>query len=198
MKHEKISLTCEQILEKIKLTLQLNKKIFSFKPDTCEIFESKKHYALKVDVNFQLKDQKDEVSQTVVIKYFNPRIRNYLERWSKERENYQTINELIDDLGQSSRIHIPKLIYACPGILMLEFIEGESIDSLLNDQMVSKNILETFAKWLVVLHENNLIFGDQRLNHFLYTSNQEIFAVDLEDICQGDPNEDLGYFLEAS
>jgi hypothetical protein len=199
MKHEKEELTCSQILENIQKILASHNKKYLYDEKSCVLLPSRKHYVIRVKI---AQDDPANSPQEQIIKYFNPRIQDWEQRWQNEIENYDKLRLISQHttIDGKSTFHIPPRYDYCEGIIIYAKIEGKNFE----DTLISKNLtlenLRNLASWLYELHKENLVFGDQRLRNFLIDPHGNIYGVDFEDIHSFSDDgwrEDLGEFLGA-
>ena len=189
MKHEKIPMNCIEIMEKILNEITLTGKKIQLNQDICTQFYSKKHFVIKTEL---LSFENSIISgcpNEIVIKLFNNKILNYLNRWNNEINQHRKLKSLFGNKN------LPNLIFSCPGIAIYEFIPGENYFDLLMTQKLSNNSLEILAEYIFKLYERGLVFGDARLRNFIFSKSQNLFLVDYEEIHEGNTIHDLSNLM---
>jgi serine/threonine protein kinase len=187
MEHEKVPLSVDEILQCAEACFKQDGQMIQFDRSSIRLFSSKKHYVVKT--RWQ--------GHNVVVKYFNPKIRDYLDRHNREFENYKRL--ISQELKQEeiNAFRMPQLIRNCPGALILEYCNGFTAEEMLKQRKLKEHHIIGIVRFLLFLHRQGLIFGDQRLKNIMVDSKGCIIPVDLEDIQPGSPLEDIGLFGSA-
>ena len=179
MKHEKITMNCIEIINKILNIIYLTGKKIQLNQNKCTQFYSKKHFVIKTELlSFENSIHSGSPSE-IVIKMFNDKILNYLDCWNNEINQYQKLESLFGDKN------LPNLIFSCSGIVIYEFIPGENYFDLLMTQKLSNKSLDLLADCFFKINEHQLVFGDARLRNFIFSKSQNLFLVDYEEIHEG-------------
>lgn len=189
MKHEKIPMNCFEIIKKILSEIKLTGKKIQLNQDICTQFYSKKHFVIKTELILFENSINSGSSNEIVIKLFNNKILNYLNRWNNEINKYR---KLISLFGNNN---LPNLIFSCPGIVIYDFIPGENYFDLLMTRKLSNNSLKLLADYCFKIYEQGLIFGDARLRNFIFSKSQNLFLVDYEEIHEGKVIKDLSNLM---
>jgi hypothetical protein len=99
--------------------------------------------------------------------------------------------------ARASGLDVPLPLHRSGDYLVLEYIGGERCDSLVN-QLFSVEVADAVAVWLSRFHENMvsgtgspLTMADTELSNFVWLDGA-VYGLDLEDVVEGDPLEDLG------
>ena len=107
MKHEKITMNCIEIINKILNIIYLTGKKIQLNQNKCTQFYSKKHFVIKTELlSFENSIHSGSPSE-IVIKMFNDKILNYLDCWNNEINQYQKLESLFGDKN------LPNLIFSC-------------------------------------------------------------------------------------
>ena len=179
MKHEKKTMNCFEIINKILSIINLTGKKIQLNQDKCTQFYSKKHFVIKTELLLFENSIYSGNPNEIVIKMFNDKILNYLNSWNNEINIYLKLKSLFGNKN------LPNLIFSCPGIVIYEFIPGENYFDLLMTQKLSNKSLELLADCFFRINEQQLIFGDARLRNFIFSKSQNLFLVDFEEIHEG-------------
>jgi thiamine kinase-like enzyme len=189
MKHEKIPMNCFEIINKILDTINLTGKKIILNQNKCTQFFSKKHFVIKTELLSIENSVISESSNEIVIKMFNNKIFNYLDRWNNEINQYLKLSSLF---GNN---FLPNLIFSCPGIAIYEFIQGESYFDLLMTHKLTNDSLTLLAECFFKINEQGLVFGDARLRNFIFSKSKNLFLVDYEEIHEGNIIRDISNFI---
>lgn len=99
-------------------------------------------------------------------------------------------------------LNVPFPLHRSGDYLVLEYIGGERCDSLVK-QMFSTDVADAVALWLSRFHEkmasdggSPLIMTDAELSNFVWLDGA-VYGLDLEDVAEGDPLEDLGRLVAS-
>ena len=185
MKHVKIPMNCFEIFKKILSEINLNGKNIKLNHNICSQFFSKKHFVIKTELLSIENSIIPESSNEIVIKLFNDKIINHLDCWNNEIDQYLKLKSLFGSKN------LPNLIFSCPGIVIYEFITGETYFDLLLNHKLTNESLTLLAECFFKLNEQGLVFGDSRLRNFIFSKSQNVFLVDYEEIHEGDIIRDI-------
>jgi tRNA A-37 threonylcarbamoyl transferase component Bud32 len=103
--------------------------------------------------------------------------------------------------ARQSGLDVPFPLYRSDDYMVIEYVPGERCDSLIN-HMFSLEAAEGLAVWLARFHESmgnggrSMIMADAELTNFLLCEGR-VYGVDLEDVVEGDPMEDIGQLLAS-
>ncbi|MDH3365703.1 MAG: aminoglycoside phosphotransferase family protein [Thermoplasmata archaeon] len=103
--------------------------------------------------------------------------------------------------ARQAGLDVPFPLHRSDDYMVIEFLQGERCDSLIN-HMFSVEAAENLAIWLARFHERMgdggkpTIMADAELTNFLFCEGR-VFGVDLEDVVEGDPMEDIGRLLAS-
>ena len=189
MKHEKIPMNCFEIMKKTLSEITLTGKKIQLNQDICTQFYSKKHFVIKTELLSFENSIVSKSSNEIVIKLFNRKILNYLNRWNNEIIQYQKLKSLFGNKN------LPNLIFSCPGIAIYDFISGENYFDLLMTQKLSNKSLDLLAEFTSKLYEQGLVFGDARLRNIIFSKSCNMFLVDYEEIHEGNKILDLSNLM---
>ena len=189
MKHEKIPMNCFEIMEKILSEITLTGKKIQLNQDTCTQFYSKKHFVIKTELISFENSIISGCPNEIVIKLFNNKILNYLNRWNNEINQHRKLKSLFGNKN------LPNLIFSCPGIAIYEFIPGDNYFDLLMTQKLSNKSLDILAEFTFKMYEQGLVFGDARLKNIIYSKSRNMFLVDYEEIHEGNKVIDLSNLM---
>lgn len=99
-------------------------------------------------------------------------------------------------VARKAGIDVPYPLFMEGDYLVLEYIRGETCDTMIN-HMFSSEVADKLGAWLAKFHEGmqsegtRRIRGDSVLSNFIF-SEGTVFGLDLEDSCHGDPLDDIG------
>ncbi len=189
MKHEKISMNCLEIINKILSTINLDGKDFQLNQNKCTKFYSKKHFVIKTELLSFENSKFSGSSNEIVIKLFNDKIINYIDCWNNEINQHLKLKTLFGNKN------LPNLIFSSPGIAIYEFIPGENYFDLLMAQKLSDKSLKLLAHYVFNLDKQGLVLGDARLRNFIFSKSQNLFLVDYEEIHEGDTIRDISNIM---
>ena len=189
MKHEKIPMNCFEIIKKILSEIKLTGKNIQLNQEICTQFYSKKHFVIKTELLSFENSIISGNSNEIVIKLFNNKILNYLNRWNNEINKHRKLKSLFGNKN------LPNLIFSCPGIAIYEFIPGENYFDLLMTQKLSNKSLDLLAEYTFKLYEQGLVFGDARLGNIIFSKSHNMFLVDYEEIHEGNKIIDLSNLM---
>lgn len=189
MKNEKIPMNCFKIMKKILKEFNLTGEKIQLNQDICTQFYSKKHFVIKTELISFENSMISGYSNEIVIKLFNSKILNYLNRWNNEISQHQKLKSLFGNKN------LPNLIFSCPGIVIYEFISGENYFNLLLNQKLSNKSLDLLAEYTFKLYEQGLVFGDARLRNIIFSKSGNMFLVDYEEIHEGNKILDLSNLM---
>ena len=189
MKHEKIKMNCNEIINKILSTINLSGKKIKINQDNCTQFYSKKHFVIKTELLSFENSTISGSSNEIVIKLFNDKISNHLNCWNNEIVQYLKLKSLFGNKN------LPNLIFSCPAIAIYEFISGVNYFDLLMSQKLSNKSLKLLATCFFNLHKQGLVYGDARLRNFIFSESEHLYLVDYEEIHEGNDIRDISNLL---
>lgn len=189
MKHEKIKMNCNEIINKILSTINLSGKKIKIDQDNCTQFYSKKHFVIKTELLSFENSTISGSSNEIVIKLFNDKIFNHLNCWHNEINQYLKLKSLF---GYKN---LPNLIFSFPGIAIYEFIKGKNYFDLLMAKKLSNKSLKLLADCFFNLNKQGLVYGDARLRNFIFSESEDLFLVDYEEIHEGNSIRDISNLL---
>lgn len=86
---------------------------------------------------------------------------------------------------------VPEVIEARDGVILMDYITGESLVDVLN-RTFEQSLIDTLAEWYYNYHNaHDMIKGDPRLRNFIY-DNGRIYGVDYEETRPGPWVLDIG------
>jgi tRNA A-37 threonylcarbamoyl transferase component Bud32 len=99
------------------------------------------------------------------------------------------------EMLKKSGLSVPEVIYKDKDSLFLEYIEGSTVNDLV-ENLDTGHWVEELSRWLYELHRISrgsygLLKGDVNLRNFVY-SNNRIYGLDFEKLSTGDSRIDLG------
>ncbi len=95
------------------------------------------------------------------------------------------INYIIKD-----KIKTPKIIKELDNYIVYEYIKGQTLLGLLEEEKLSYDIILKLIDWLELFYKSTgLILADAHLRNFIY--NTEIYGIDFETAKKGDISEDI-------
>ncbi len=103
--------------------------------------------------------------------------------------------------ARQSGLDVPFPLYRSEDYMVIEYVPGERCDSLIN-HMFSTEAAEALARWLAQFHERMgndgrpAIMADAELTNFILHDGR-VYGVDLEDVVEGDPMEDIGGIISS-
>lgn len=98
-------------------------------------------------------------------------------------------------------LEVPFPLHLSGDYLVMEYIAGERCDSLIN-HVFSEEAAEKMALWLARFHEcmtegsSPTIMADTEMANFVMFDGK-VYGMDLEDLSEGDPLEDLGCLVSS-
>ena len=190
MNHEKSQMSHEEIINQIERIFENNNKLIKIDRESCELIPSKKHYILKTRlvktniVNYN-------PNSLIIIKFFNREISDYYFRCENE------VHQIIKLKSIYHKKVFPLILDWGNGIILYEYIEGDSYFDLLLNKKLNLVLIKLIAEWFHTLHANNLIFGDSRLKNFILSPEGILNVIDLEDVTTGNSQLDISNLLSA-
>ena len=196
IKHEKIRLGEEELFQQISKIFEQNNLPYKFNQGSLQIQESKKHYVIKInpierDPKEILRKEHENIQFPIIVKLFNKQILDYKARFDAEMANY----EFLQNMAFQS-IQLPKRVKIFDEIIVYEFIQGDTLLALLRHNSLNSKVCELLAAFFSALHNCGKIFGDCRLNNFIF-HNDSLFILDYEDIKQGVAQQDVAQIASA-
>ncbi len=93
-----------------------------------------------------------------------------------------------------NKLNIPNVIKTEKNLVVYEYIKGQTLLSLLENETLTYDILSELIIWISSYYKNtNLILADAHLRNFIYTN--EIYGVDFETAKKGEVKEDIASFV---